>query len=165
MIKYEFPIPVREIEGSESYFISACGRAFSTKQKKVKELKLHLTTNGYPHIIISKGSERKSVLVHKIVLTTYGGPRPEGMQVGHLNGIKTDNRIENLKWVTIRENSIHTFAHGTMHCAKLTHDQVIEVKRLLRDGVSGAEVGRRFGLKKHSVSEIKTGKHWSFINI
>ena len=45
-------------------------------------------------------------------MLTFIGTRPEGMVVNHKNGVKTDNRLENLEYITSRENTIHAFKMG-----------------------------------------------------
>ncbi len=58
----------------------------------------------YPQVSFGKGGTRDRRYVHELVLTTFVGPRPDGMLVRHLNDIPTDNRLENLAWGTKSEN-------------------------------------------------------------
>lgn len=54
----------------------------------------------------------KRVYVHTVVLEAFIGPRPPGRQCRHLNGVSTDNRLENLKWGTARENTDDRISHN-----------------------------------------------------
>lgn len=55
----------------------------------------------------------KDELVHRVILRTFVGPCPEGMEAGHLDGDARNNRLENLAWVTPKENEDHKWGHGT----------------------------------------------------
>lgn len=59
--------------------------------------------------------------VHSLVLEAFVGPRPEGMVTRHLNGDRTDARLENLTYGTPSENMYDRRAHGTDHNAAKTH--------------------------------------------
>lgn len=67
------------------------------------------TKKGYYSVIITKENEALNVRVHRLVARAFI-PNPENKpQVNHKNGIKTDNRVENLEWSTNLENSIHSW--------------------------------------------------------
>ncbi len=59
--------------------------------------------------------------VHSLVALAFHGPRPEGLEVRHLNGDPTDNRPENLRYGTHAENMQDKVAHGRHHNANKTH--------------------------------------------
>src|SRR5690606_21740498 len=56
-------------------------------------------------------------LVHRVVLRTFVGPRPEGLVVRHLDGNPKNNRVDNLKYGTVSENCLDSVAHGTHNVA------------------------------------------------
>jgi hypothetical protein len=66
-----------------------------------------LGKNGYYYVNIG----RKKYSVHRLIIETFIGPIPKGMVVDHINRITTDNRIENLRVVSYRENNINTIRH------------------------------------------------------
>ena len=72
--------------------------------------KLH---RGYQYVSLQQGPRIKQKQVHRLVLETFVEPCPEGMECCHNNGIRTDNKLENLRWDTKSNNSIDSIKHGT----------------------------------------------------
>ena len=70
-------------------------------------------TAGYPGVTLSHRGFRRSATVHHLVTAAFLGPAPDGMQVRHLNGNRSDNRLSNLRYGTALENAADKTAHGT----------------------------------------------------
>lgn len=130
-------------------------------------LSLMRQSNGYMRVRLLNG---KAELVHVLVAEAFIGPKPKGCQINHKNGIKTDNRPENLEWVTPSENCKHKFRIGR-HCLKgenhnnrkLTNGDVLEIRRLRDAGVLLSEVAERFGINKGTASCIANRKDWKHL--
>lgn len=85
------------------------GRIMNTKGRI---LKAGIDKDGYYRITLSNNGKRKSYYVHRLVARAYLKDYDENLQVNHKNGIKTDNRIENLEMVTLQENIKHSIITG-----------------------------------------------------
>jgi hypothetical protein len=95
----------KDVLGYEGiYQVSNLGRVKSFKRCKEKILKPYKDTAGYLMVDLNK-NKRITLSVHRLIATTFLGI--SDLQVNHINGIKTDNKLENLEFVCARENSSH----------------------------------------------------------
>lgn len=109
--------------------------------------------------------------IHPLVLIAFVGPRPEGYQACHRNSIKTDNTLDNLYWGTPAENEADKIENGTSNqgerhgMSKLTESQVQEILDAIPTWKRGmaAEFGRKFGVNRSLISDIKNRKKWKHL--
>ena len=73
---------------------------YKNGEKLWKDKKSGKDTNGY----LQTGIDTTLFFVHNIIALCYLGEKPEGKQTDHINSIKTDNRVENLQYITRSEN-------------------------------------------------------------
>lgn len=90
----------------------------STKKIKGREMKPRISNHGYLRVGLSKHGHVKDFFVHKIVAMTFIGPRPEGMDICHYDGDRTNNHLENLRYDTRLGNMADQRRHGTHHKAR-----------------------------------------------
>ena len=64
-----------------------------------------LSRDGYLCVSLSSKNQRTHYLVHNIIAVCYLGEKPEGYQTDHINSIRTDNRLENLQYITPQQNT------------------------------------------------------------
>ena len=98
--------PIKDFEGY--YEVSNMGRVRSLNYKrtgKEKILKNIGDYKGYLEIVLTKNGKQKQFKVHRLVAEAFI-PNPENKPcIDHINTVKSDNRVENLRWVTYKENS------------------------------------------------------------
>lgn len=106
----------RDINGYEGYYqASNTGKIRSLNYnhtKKTKVLKGGLDKDGYRLHVFCVNGVRKTVKSHRVILETFKGLSKGKPMVNHINGIKNDNRLENLEWSTNKDNQLHAYKIG-----------------------------------------------------
>jgi hypothetical protein len=112
----------RPAPGFPGYEVSSLGRILSRRQGREIVLASWVTPKGYHFVRLSRSLyDVKAEAVHRLVATTFLGPRPEGMEVRHLDGDSSNNRLANLTYGSHSQNVRDTVAHGRHHNAVKTH--------------------------------------------
>lgn len=128
--------------------------------------------HGYLQLEVYDASRKKvgQVFAHRVVWEYVNGPIPDGMQINHCNGLKTDNRLRNLRLVTPSENMQHAFATGLHNMrgsrnnhSKLTEQDVLDIRAAMAAGEKRAVVAARYGVGERHISGIRNGHTWQHV--
>lgn len=101
---------MRPLSCAPEYCATAYGRI--CRRDNGRPLEGFPNGNGYLRVTLSVDGKRRNLFVHHLIAEAFHGPRPDGLQLNHRNGIKTDNRPENLEYVTAKENMQHAIRTG-----------------------------------------------------
>lgn len=150
----------RPITGG-NYEISSHGRfRRSTPGRKTEAGKLlTLTKLKIGYHVVQPVINGKNVMkyIHHLVAEAFIGPRPDGFDINHRDGVKTNNRVDNLEYVTHAENMRHAADNGMIGGKRVIPDETIETMRSLRSrGLSYSQVARETG--------VSIGYCWMVIN-
>lgn len=131
-----------------------------------KMMTLRKKKNGYMQTAFRLDRKRFWYTAHRLVALTFIVNDKNAEYVNHINCVKDDNRVENLEWMTIRQNTDHALEND-LYCrgedvsnSKLTAEQAREIK--FSKERTGTLVSR-FGVERHTISNIRSGKTWKHI--
>lgn len=159
----------KPIPNCPSYFAGIDGTMWRCKNGNWIQLKPIVNTfrKGYLQIGPYVNGKTKPMTVHRAVMLAFVGPRPDGMEICHIDGDKTNNALSNLKYATPTENNADKKKHGThltgeqCHAAKLNRLQVAEIRRLYATGgYSQSQLASLFGVTQVPISQAINYKTW-----
>ena len=174
MITFTIPgepgVSYRQINGFDWYVVGDDGSVWSCRSLNGQgygnwhRLK-GCMSNGYIRVNLRKDCVLIKKSVHRLVLSAFKGDQSE-LDVRHLNGRRSDNRLINLEWGTDFENAQDRESHGmTLRGerhgrAKLVSSEVLEIRRLCAIGASKTQVADQFGVARTTLRHIVSGRNW-----
>lgn len=159
----------KEIENS-GYHVTTEGEVYSRRGRKLSPVK---NRKGYVTVkifYVPGANEYKTVPIHRLVAKAFI-PNPDNLPtVNHKNGIKTDNRVENLEWMSFEDNSRHAAevlqaqkgdkaTNLTINPAIVTH-----ICELLEKDMRNMDIADLLDIPRNIVRDIRTRKTWTHIS-
>lgn len=144
-----------------------------TGVKKSKEIKPRIDRYGYVAIALTIKDRKLQTGVHRLVAKAFISNPDNKESVNHINGIKTDNRVENLEWCTNQENSDHAVRIGLKNGnweigennpgVKLSEIIVLEIRKLYIEGMKQVDIGKLYDIDTANIHCIVRRKSWKHI--
>lgn len=152
------------------YLVSTYGNIFSTYYNKY--LIPHDNDHGYLQVsLMTNNGGRIFRKVHRLVMITFAYVYGcENLQVNHINANKHDNHINNLEWVTAKENVQHAINLKLRSSvgennpkALITENDAINISNMIIEGYSDEYIANCIGCNKNIVREIALGRTWTYL--
>ena len=164
----------RAAPGTDGWYdVSSLGRVRSWhnnrhgRARTPKIVKLNGNGNGYIFLRLRESDRRKKLYVHRMVAEAFLGEST--LEVNHINGLRLDNRLCNLEYVTHSVNMKHAVMvlggnRGTIKkVSKLTEKDVQEIRRRVRLGELHRVIAKDFGVSRGHVGDIANGDKWGWL--
>ena len=167
----------REIPGFEGYYsisdhggVRAEKREVSGKLGSLRTLPqrpMNPTFNsGYLQISLRKNGQHLTRKIHTLVMLAFVGIKPEGMEVAHFDGVRTNNHLGNLRYDTRQGNVDDRARHGTNRRGQessrsaLTEDQVLKIRL---DSRPQRTIAKEYGVGHNAIGQIHRGTSWGWL--
>lgn len=184
MIKWKEQYKIKSVEGEEwkdipefeGYQASNLGRIrsllmFKYHNHKDLEQSVLKPRNNFGYLTVrlkTKDGNRNYFSVHRLVAKAFINNPVNKPQINHIDGVKHNNKIENLEWCTASENVKHAFDNGLKttkkgiesHHSKLTEQSVLEI---YYSKESNKTLSKKYNVQENAIFKIKHGRTWVHI--
>lgn len=168
---------MKDIPGFEGrYAVTKDGRVWSYardgNQFQGRWLAHESVRGGYRRVLLTKHGKLYKKSVHRLVAQAYIENEKNSPQVNHINGIKTDNRVENLEWCSAKENVLHAARMGLRDAivgsrhplSKLNPDKVRHIREMCnKNGATFTSMATMFGITIRVASLVAKEKSWKHV--
>lgn len=168
------PVEYRQVPEFPNYRVGTDGSVWSRWNAQWGTREWHRIStrcgkSGYPQVSLYHYPRRLRIRVHRLVLLAFAGPCPDGMEACHGNDVKTDCRLENLRWDTCSSNKRDALRNGRMPTgssrpnSKFTEEQIVQIRKLRRSGCQLKTIASKFNVSISNISNISRGLTWKHV--
>lgn len=157
---------MKEIPRFPKYQVTTDGKVWSDQSQKFLSQKK--TKDGYRFVALYANGRREDIGVHRLVAWTYIGAQFDFIEVRHKNGVRDDNRLENLEYGTRSDNARDRVQHGNNYQskgsrngqAKLNEEDVARIRYRLSHGDKPKDIANDYGVVKGTIYHIRNSSTW-----
>lgn len=159
------PVPgFPRYEASDAGRVRSATRAWRAGEPRV--LRARVGSAGYERVVLYRGGRPSPATVHRLVLESFVGPCPNGMEACHRNGNRRDNRLANLRWDTHAANCqdsirLDTHARGSRNAKAVLTEAIVAAARAAN--MTSEEVHVRWGIGMGSAWRMLTRRTWRHV--
>jgi len=163
---------IKPVPNFPGYWVTDDGRVKSTRHGQ-RWLKPGTNRGGYLRVVLRNCGRNINYSVHRLVLETFVGPCPDGMEACHNDSNPLNNRVENLRWDTKSANQLDAVLRGSATglknrgaahgCAKLTEAEVRWIDYLHKAGIIDKELAEFYGVTTGQIRHIIKHRTWKYL--
>jgi hypothetical protein len=160
---------IKQIKGFPKYAVSSKGKVYRRQKDELVKLHPSYTDDGYQYVKLYRREGGKAVnykkRVNRLVAQAFV-KRPNihrRLVAGHLDGNKTNNKANNLSWVTHKENTRHKLIHGT-HGKALDPVKVSTIRLLHSKGWDKNELSKKYKVSESTIRRVVKRQTWDYIH-
>lgn len=149
------------------YTINDSGVICSHKNKIPLLLKPIKDKYGYLYVNLTNNGKQKKLKIHRLIALSFLTNPKNKTQINHINGVKSDNRLDNLEWVTPQENMTHAKITGLKNDSginnpnvRLSPEKVSKIKIRLKKGQTQTSIAKLYNVHQTTISHINVNRNW-----
>jgi len=148
-----------------NYLVSNLGRVKNVTTGKFKVPRV--TSDGY--LRMTTYPSRKTTGIHRLVLKTFEpNINCDNLQVNHINGLRDDNRLENLEWVTSKENAnkrvfVQDLKGENNPSSILSDTQALEIRNNYDESIRDSEIATHYNVSRSIIMKIRNGTSYTHV--
>jgi hypothetical protein len=132
-------------------------------------LSQQLCWKGYPRVHLSASGKKKTLKIHRLVLTAFVGECPKDMEACHNDGVRTNVNLSNLRWDTPSNNQKDKISHGTylsgdtISWSKLCGKSVTRIRESYLFGATQKDLADTYGVSQVTISKAIRRQTWRHV--